>query len=98
MTMPNFTITVGGKRWTWRWHHFGRGDSDGACDQPNTPRKELRIRHTLQKPERQRRLLEVAIHEALHALMWHLDEDTVTSGAEDIADLLWKLGYRRIVK
>jgi hypothetical protein len=42
------------------------------------------------------RHLEVAIHEALHALMWHwLAEAFVTIAARDIARFLWRLGYRR---
>lgn len=39
--------------------------------------------------------MEVFIHEALHACIWDLDEETVYSTAEDISKFLWRLGYRR---
>lgn len=94
--MEGRTITIAGKRWTWRWWPFGRIDVDGTCDPPTVSRKEIRIRDSLQRIDRQRRLMEVAIHEAMHASCWPLAEDVVTQGAEDIADLLWKLGYRRV--
>ena len=93
--MDGRTITIDGKRWTWRWYPFGRGDADGTCDPPDRPHKEIRVRNSLNKPARQRRLLEVAIHESMHAMSWPLAEETVTRGAEDIAELLWRLGYRR---
>lgn len=94
--MHDATITIDGKRWHWKWWHFGRGDADGACDAPTQTHKAIRVRDSLQRPERQKRLMVVAIHEAMHALAWHVDEQHVTTGAEDIADLLWKLGYRRM--
>jgi len=44
---------------------------------------------------RSKTTLEVLIHEALHAANWDLDEAAVQETAEDIAKILWKLGYRR---
>ena len=88
-------VTINGRRWALRWWPFGRGATDGECDSPGKARKEIRIRNSLNRPDRQKRLMEVAIHESLHALHWGLDEGIVESGAEDIAALLWKLGYRR---
>ena len=93
--MEGRIVTINGKRWRFRWHAFGREKSDGDCDNPNTAGKEIRVRNSLRRPERQRRLLEVSVHEALHALNWHISEESVGQGAEDIANLLWKLGFRR---
>jgi len=93
--MQDKLVTIAGKRWRWQWWRFGRGENDGDCDPPNVKRKTIRIRDSLRRTERQRRLMEVAIHEILHAAAWPIREDIVTQGAEDIADVLWKLGYRR---
>lgn len=69
------------------------GPNRGVCDSPTTPGKAIKIQSGLKGEE----LLEVLIHEALHACAWNLDEDAVTVTAEDIARMLWKLGYRRTV-
>lgn len=89
-------VVIAGKRWQWLWWPFGPSDNDGECDPPTTPNKAIRVRNSLDRRDRQYRLMEVAIHEALHALNWHIDEETVTHGGEDIARLLWNLGYRRL--
>ena len=60
---------------------------DGSC---NYEGREIKIRKTL-RGERQ---LEVVIHELLHAAHWDLDESAVEETAEDLARVLWKLGYR----
>jgi hypothetical protein len=93
--MHGRTITINGKRWIFKWWPFGRGETDGECDPPSKTHKEIRIRNSLNRPVRQRRLMEVAIHEAIHAAAWPLDHEVVESGAEDIAEFLWRLGYRR---
>lgn len=41
------------------------------------------------------RELEILIHEALHACLWDLAEESVEETARDIAALLEKLGYER---
>jgi hypothetical protein len=61
---------------------------DGIC---NYADRQVKIRKTL-RGERQ---LEVIIHELLHAAHWDLDETAVTETAEDLARILWRLGYRR---
>lgn len=40
-------------------------------------------------------LLEVTIHEALHACDWYKDEEWVCQAGHDIARLLWRLGWRK---
>ena len=39
--------------------------------------------------------LEVIIHEALHALQPHHDEETITRDALNLARILWVDGYRK---
>jgi hypothetical protein len=41
--------------------------------------------------------MDTTIHEAIHAIRPELDEEAVASTATDIAHLLWRLGYRRVV-
>jgi len=38
---------------------------------------------------------EIAIHEGLHVLFPYLPEDAVDNAGKTLADLLWRLGYRR---
>lgn len=39
-------------------------------------------------------LLDSAIHEILHCQQPDLSEETVAANATEMADLLWKMGYR----
>jgi hypothetical protein len=39
--------------------------------------------------------MDIALHEALHVLFPDLPEDTVNNAGTTLADLLWRLGYRR---
>ena len=41
--------------------------------------------------------LEHLIHESLHACRWSKHEEDVHETADDIARLLWRLGFRRTV-
>lgn len=41
-----------------------------------------------------RLLLTIAIHEMLHAEFPEATEEIVTQAAEDIADALWRIGFR----
>ena len=63
---------------------------DGSC---NYEGRKIKIRKTL-RGERQ---LEVVIHELLHAAHWDLDESAVEETAEDLARVLYRLGYRRTI-
>lgn len=64
----------------------------GLCDKPDKKNPIIKIRSGLLKKE----LLEVAIHEGLHACFWDLDEEAINESAKSISSLLWKLGYRKI--
>jgi len=71
--------------------------SDGDCEAPDEPEKTIRVCRDLLKPENERGLLEVLIHEAIHACEWDLKEEAVEDTGQSIADLLWRCGYRRII-
>ena len=92
--MPNYpddrTARIGGKRWRVRFLPaavFSRG-CDGDCSiRSNT----IRIKRNLKG----RSMLESLIHETLHAAHWQIAEECVAETADDLARLLWRLGYRR---
>lgn len=63
----------------------------GECDAPRKRDKEIRIDKRLAGRDQ----LETLIHEMLHATDWRADEEHVQEAAEDIAAVLWRLGYRR---
>lgn len=39
--------------------------------------------------------LDTIIHESLHACLWDLGEESVQESAEDIARIIWRLGWRK---
>lgn len=66
-------------------------DCDGECDPPTRPGKQIRVRVSLRGEAR----LSTLIHEALHAFAFdHLDESVVDKFGNDLARILWRLGYR----
>lgn len=86
-------ISILGKHWTLKFVDARTmPDARGACESPDSPHKEIRVRKNLRGEE----AIEVLVHEMLHAADWHKDEnDWVAPVAEDIARVLYKLGYRR---
>lgn len=54
---------------------------DGLCDSHDHKGKKIRIHKDLEGYE----LLEVIIHEFLHACLWDIDEEVVAESAHDIA-------------
>ena len=80
-----------------RYYKFRRlpnlGSNLGTCDDPDGRLKEINIQAGL--PEKEE--LSVVIHEAMHRL-WHLDENTVDVFSEDLATLLYRLGWRKTEK
>lgn len=86
-------INVGGKRFRvcLKSQMFLDGvPIDGLCDAPDATDKQITVRAGL----RDRRLLEVFIHEFLHAAFWHLSEECVEQTARELSEFLWRLGYR----
>ena len=78
-----------GKRWALRF--VPRLHADGRCDAPDVRGKQILIANRL----RGKRQLDVLIHEMLHACNWQIDESYISQMASDIAQVLWRLGYRR---
>ena len=60
----------------------------GECDSPRKPNPEIRVRRGLPPIE----VMEVLIHEAMHALHWQIAEEVVLESAIQIADMLDKAG------
>jgi hypothetical protein len=84
-------ITVCRRRWSLVFTKKLTKGTDGECDPPTKPGKEIRIKDNLPPQD----TLETLIHEMFHAANWTLDEEHITESARDIARGLWKLGYRR---
>ena len=84
-------ITLGGKKWKLDPRAKLPGDRDGDCDPPTTPGKTIRIRAGLRGQHR----LEIELHELLHAADWSKDEQWIGPIADDLARVLWRLGYRK---
>jgi len=60
------------------------GSNRGICQHPDSTAKEIHIQSGLRGAQ----LLEVVIHEVLHAANWHLDEEFVTDFAHDVTKIL----------
>ena len=71
------------------WRHDE--DLDGLCVKPNSPKGEILL-WTKRPPQA---FLESALHEAMHALNWHITEDVIGERARELSRWLWRLGYRR---
>ncbi len=85
MTAPVKTVRLGGKKWRWRYEPLKC--VDGYCNADN---RKIQIDTGLTG----KRQLEIELHEAMHAIFPDLCEAAIGSGAEDLARLLWRLGYR----
>lgn len=78
-------VTIRSKRWNLR---RGQIKDRGYCDSPDSKNKSIVISKTLEGEE----LLEVLIHECLHAATWDSSEQMVFETARDIARILHRLG------
>jgi hypothetical protein len=76
-----------GKYWTIVRARLDR-KLDGLCNADN---RTITVRPSL-TGERE---LEVFVHEMLHACHWDLSEETITETAQDLARVLFRLGYRK---
>ena len=78
-----------GKHWRLR---FKRMKDHGLCHHPDKPFKEIQVNSKL----RDEIQLEVILHELLHSCGHDLlSEEWVTEAAQDLAKVLWRIGYRR---
>ena len=83
-------IKVGNKYWNLIFTELDE-ETGGECDSPDTNGKEIRIATDIKNQDE----LEVIIHELLHAADWSKDEEWVEVIADDIARILWKLGWNK---
>ena len=63
----------------------------GYCDSPKEKNKKIVVDSRL----KDKKELEIILHEMMHAAQWDLDEEVVAHVSEDFARVLWKLGYRK---
>lgn len=83
-------IRVGNKYWNLVFIELDE-NTGGECDSPDTKGKEIRISTDLQREEE----LEIVIHELLHASDWSKDEEWVEEIAQDISNVLMRLGWKK---
>ena len=83
-------IRVGNKYWNLVFIELDE-NTGGECDSPDTKGKEIRISTDLQREEE----LEVVIHELLHASDWSKVEEWVEEIAQDISNVLMRLGWKK---
>jgi len=84
-------VNLMGRRWFIRFVKLGREQAYGSCDDPRQRSKAIRIDPRLEDEQ----LLEVTIHELLHACDWRADEEHIDQQARDMARVLWRLGWRQ---
>jgi hypothetical protein len=63
----------------------------GTCD---SPKKKSKREMTINPCQREREMLNTAVHEAMHASDFTLSEKVVTRMSNDISDFLWRIGAR----
>jgi len=72
-------------------HDIDLDPCDGYCDEPIPTRPTLHIDYQMMGDKK---LMRIAIHEALHACNWSKSEEVVDQTSRDIARFLWRLGFR----
>lgn len=90
----SFWIYLGGLRWRFRFVRSNEIPNDrwADCSPPEDPKRQIRVRESLRGKSK----LEIILHEALHAQWPEDSEDTVSRHGKELAELLWKLGYRKV--
>lgn len=82
-----------GTQWQLRRTNKGVDKGNGGeCDNPANPNRQIRIRPEVTSKKE----LEYLIHEMLHACHWEWDEPHVYQMAKDMAEVLWRCGYRKL--
>lgn len=66
---------------------------DGACSPPSESNRTIEIESRIQNPFR---LMEVALHEGLHAAFWDMSEEAIGEAASDIARLIHAVLKERV--
>lgn len=81
-------LKLGGKYWNFRYGRTPR-DCWGLCDSTVTP-KTITVRKNIGEFNK----LDTAIHEFLHAIHPHMEEEWIEQTGTELAHALWRLGYR----
>lgn len=93
--MPNEErrVQINGRRWRIRLVKSSEIPRDrlGDCDHPPGPHPTIRVRRNLS----QRQMLEILLHELLHASRPELDESAIAQSAKECAAGLYAMRYRR---
>lgn len=84
--MPSITVNINGEEWTLRTTRLK--NLYGRCCYDD---KAIEI-HT---GTRGKALLDTLVHELMHAQAPDLAEEAITRRATEIANALWKLGWRK---
>lgn len=86
--MEDHHFLINGQRWLWRYSTL-KGGADGWTEYA---KHKVLIHSKLSR----RSKLECELHEGLHASLGPtISEDAITQAAEDLAKILWSLGYRQ---
>ena len=90
MKLKTIEHTIGGVPYVIRSANLR--NNRGECDHPKINNPQIRVSSKLDGVE----LLEVLIHETMHATGWLvLSEEYVTDAARTIAEIITKQGYKR---
>jgi hypothetical protein len=83
-------VTIRGKRYELIFEKTPE-EIVGYCDPPT----KLNKRIVVSPHQTEAEILRVLIHEMLHAAHWDMCEEAIDESSVGVADVLWKLGYRR---
>ena len=86
--MSGHAFKIGGRVWRWRYRVMRA--NFGLCDYTS---RQITIDASRSHDGQAR--LDTEIHEALHALQAFATEEHTAEVAATLAEILWKLGYRR---
>ena len=78
-----------GHKWCVRYGTTSRIPT-GHCEAPTHAGKEIAINRCYGEFG----LLELLIHEGLHACFWDLSEEAVDEASQDLATFVWRHGFR----
>lgn len=82
-------IRMMGRHWLLKFVPY-LGQNIGLCEHPDEVEKTIRVQKGLPDKEKLRTIL----HELTHAGFWCLSEESVDEFSRDVAEVLWRLGYR----
>lgn len=93
--MPTIThhFLIGGVRWLWRYARL-KGRAAGWAQWPDPKNPTLEKKVLIDDRLKGRARLNTEIHEFLHAANPTHSEEHVTQQGDDLARILWALGYR----